>query len=156
MEVKFAKKKAFTVIGKLRSSFEGPSFIDNAWNEFNQGLNEVLKFAKKDEDGKLVGVWGAMSNLDQNFGIWENNYSEGLYLASIEVRDEAIAPLHWTRWRIPEFNYAYVKVENNYSEVFKYVLGEFLPKNKLKLAGAVQEFYNPNEHMQLYLFFPVM
>lgn len=53
MEVKFAKKKAFTVIGKLRSSFEGPSFIDNAWNEFNRGLNEVLKFAKK-EDRKSV------------------------------------------------------------------------------------------------------
>lgn len=155
MEVKFAKKGAFTVIGKLGSTNDGGNFIEKLWKDANMGFNEISKSAKRDEHGKILGVWGIMSSMDKSFAPWEENYSKGLYLAGYEVVDNAVAPLNWTRLRVPEFNYAYVKVENNYAEVFRYVIGEFLPNNKLNLAGAVQEYYCPEENMQLYLFFPV-
>jgi predicted transcriptional regulator YdeE len=155
MEVNFAKKQAFTVIGKLGSTNDGTNFIGKLWEEANKGFGEIVKYAKKDEEGKILGIWGIMSSMDKSFAPWEDNYSKGLYLAGLEVVDDAIAPLGWTRMRVPEFNYAYVKVENNYAEVFRYVIGEFLPNKKLKLAGAIQEYYCPEEAMQLYLFFPV-
>lgn len=156
MEVNFANKKSFTVIGKLRSSNDGPNFINEAWKDLDYHFNEIRSLAKVDENGVVVGIWGAMSSLDNSFGIWENNYSEGLYLAGIEVEDDVETPSGWTKWKIPEFNYAYVKVNNNYSEVFRYVVGEFIPNNHLQLAGAIQEFYDPKDNMQLYLFFPVL
>lgn len=155
MEVKYAKKKSFSVIGKLGSTDEGGNFIGRVWAEANQGMSKIMKYAIKDDKGLPEGIWGLMSSMDKSFSPWEDNYSKGLYLAGVEVEDTAVAPLGWTRWKVPEFNYAYVKVDNNYNEVFKYVIGEFLPNNKLKLVGAVQEYYNVRENMQLYLFFPV-
>lgn len=155
MEVKFAKKSAFTVIGKLGSTMDGGNFIEKLWKDANIEFNEISKSVKRDNKGIVIGVWGVMSSMDKSFKPWEENYSKGLYLAGFEVVDNAVAPLNWTRIRVPEFNYAYVKVENNYSEVFRYVIGEFLPNNKLSLAGAVQEYYCPEENMQLYLFFPI-
>ncbi|MCK9471635.1 MAG: GyrI-like domain-containing protein [Bacilli bacterium] len=155
MEVKFAKKESFSVIGKLGSTNEGGNFIEKLWASFNQEFQKVLKYAKKDNKGRVLGIWGAMSSMDSSFSPWEDNYGKGLYLAGVEVEDSAVAPLGWTRWKIPTFNYAYVKVEDNYSEVFRYMIGEYLPNNKLNLVGAIQEYYCVEENMQLYLFFPV-
>jgi len=155
MEINFVRKKSFSVIGKLRSSNDGVNFIKDAWQDLDFHFQEVKNLAKLDENGKIVGIWGAMSSKDQTFNIWENNYSEGLYLAGIETEEDAIAPPGFTKWQIPEFDYVCVKVVNNYSEVFRYIIGEYLPKQHLTLAGAIQEFYNPNENMQLYLLFPI-
>ena len=61
--------------------------------------------AKKDENGNLVGIWGAMSHLSRSLKPWEDNFSKGLYLAGFECDDDAEAPKGWTKWIIPGYEY---------------------------------------------------
>jgi predicted transcriptional regulator YdeE len=79
---------------------------------------------------------------------------KGLYLAGIEVMDDAEAPDTWIKWTVPGFEYLYIKVDNEYEETFSYVLN-YLDNNNIKLAGAVFDYTCPEENGQLYLFFPI-
>ncbi|MCM1578856.1 MAG: AraC family transcriptional regulator, partial [Ruminococcus sp.] len=55
------RKEAFSVIGKEGSTDEGEGFIERLWERANGNFDQVEGLAKKDGEGNIVGVWGAMS-----------------------------------------------------------------------------------------------
>ena len=151
MKIEKCIKEAFTVIGKEGSTLEGQGFIQKLWSDANSHFAEVSHLAKKDEQGNIVGIWGAMSDFSYSFNPWEDNFSKGLYLAGVECEDNAEAPKGWTKWRIPGYEYIYVECEkeNTFSEVLDY-----MKANNITLAGAVHDFTCP-ETGKNYMFFPV-
>ena len=94
-------KKAFVVIGKEGSTLDGAGFIQKLWDDANGHFSEVAHLAKKDTNGNIVGIWGAMSDGSHTFNAWEDGFSKGLYLAGVECVDNAEAPAGWTKWIIP-------------------------------------------------------
>ena len=151
MKIEKRIKEAFVVIGKEGSSLEGQGFIQKLWEDANSHFNEVQHLAKKDENGNLVGIWGAMSDLSHSFKPWEDNFSKGLYLAGIECGDNAEAPKDWTKWTIPGYEYICVETENE--NTFSNVLN-YMSENNLTLVGAVHDFTCP-ETGKNYMFFPI-
>ena len=151
MEINKCIKEAFTVIGKEVSTAEGEGFIQRLWEDANSHFSEVQHLAKKDENGGIAGIWGAMSDLSRSFRPWEDNFSKGLYLAGVECDDDAEAPEGWTKWVIPGYEYLYTECENGstFSEMIDHI-----EKNDLSLAGAVHDFTCPQTGKQ-YMFFPV-
>lgn len=145
---------SFTVIGKLGSTEQGEGFIQNLWQEVHQSFNEIDNLIMRDESGQPLGFWGAMSDLTGEFKPWTENYSQGLYLAGVQVSENTQAPPGWTKWTLPAREYIYIKVEGEIFPVFQAGL-IYLRDQNLRLAGAVQEYYCPEENGQLYLFFPV-
>lgn len=80
------KKEAFAVIGKEGSTAEGEGFIQKLWQEANSHFEEVAPLAKRGPGGKLVGIWGAMTDFSRSFRPWEDGFCQGLYLAGGGVR----------------------------------------------------------------------
>ena len=151
MKIERCTKAAFAVIGKEGSTSEGQGFIQRLWAEANTHFNEVQPLAKKDENGHLTGIWGAMSDFSRTFQPWEENFSLGLYLAGVECIDDAEAPEGWVKWTIPGYEYirAEVENENTFSEVLDYLRANHLP-----LAGAVHDFTCPATGRN-FMFFPI-
>lgn len=150
MDIYTCIKESFSVIGKEGSTNDGKDFIQLLWNDANSNFHEVVDLAKKDEKGKLVGIWGAMSDISHSFKPWEDNFTKGLYLAGVEVTDDVETPIGWTKWTIPSYEYIYAKNENSsFSDIIKY-----LKEKGLSLAGAVNDFICP-ETGQGYMFFPI-
>ena len=107
-------------------------------------------FFARDENGNLVGVWGAMSDFSRSFKPWEDGFHKGLYLAGVECVDHAEAPDGWTKWTIP--GYEYIVVENH-KGVFEETIGH-MKEEGISLAGAVHEYTNPATGKD-YLYFPI-
>ncbi|MBU9720170.1 MULTISPECIES: GyrI-like domain-containing protein [Bacillaceae] len=151
MEIKKCIKESFSVIGKEGSTNDGESFIQKLWDDANANFAEVVPLAKKDENGNLIGIWGAMSDFSRSFNPWDNHFKEGLYLAGIEAVDNSQPPPGWVKWTIPSYEYIYVENEsqNTFSEV-----SEYLKENNIKLAGAVHDYICPGNG-QGYIFFPI-
>lgn len=151
MEIQTCIKETFSVIGKEGCTSDGKDFIQRLWNDANAHFIEVAELAKKDEKGNLLGIWGAMSDLSHSFKPWEDNFTKGLYLAGVEVLDEAEAPQGWVKWTVPAYEYIYIKTEgpDSFMNVIKY-----LNDNKINLVGAVHDFNCP-ESGQAYMFFPI-
>ena len=133
-------KPSFTVIGKEGSTLDGPGFIQNLWADANSHFAEVARLAKKDEHGNLVGIWGAMSDFSGSFQPWEEGFSQGLYLAGVECRDDTKAPEGWTRWAIP--GYEYLRTECDHDGVFPEMI-TYLQEQNIPLVGAVHDFTDP-------------
>lgn len=152
MEFNKCIKESFSVIGKEGSTNDGNGFIQKLWQDANENFEEVSHLAKRDNEGNILGIWGAMSDLSGSFKPWEDNLTKGLYLAGLEVNDDAIPPKGWTKWVIPSYEYIYVKCDEDdiFSKVIKY-----LKDNNLQLVGAVNDFNCPEENGQLYMFFPI-
>lgn len=151
MEILKCVKESFVVIGKEGSSADGEGFIARLWNEVNSQFEQVSPYAKRDENGSLLGVWGVMSDFSRSFKPWENNFSEGLYLAGVECRDDSPAPDGWSKWGIPSYEYLYV--ENNGENTFADVI-DYMRQNNIPLAGAVHDFTCPTSG-KYYMFFPI-
>ena len=134
MRLETRKKDAFAVIGKEGSTSDGPGFIQKLWADANAHFSEVRALAKRDEAGRPVGFWGAMSDCSRSFKPWEDNFSKGLYLAGVECEDGAQAPQGWTKWTIPGY--------------------EFMKSQGIPLAGAVQDFTCPATGTN-YMLFPI-
>ena len=151
MKFETCKKESFAVIGKEGSTKDGADFIPKLWEIANAKFNEVAPVAKKDAKGNLLGVWGVMSDFSRSFKPWENNFTEGLYLAGVETVDGAEAPEGWTKWVIPAYEYIYTEYEGEatFGEALAY-----MEKNGLSLAGAVHDFTCP-ETGKNFMFFPV-
>jgi hypothetical protein len=143
-------KEAFTVIGKEGSTAEGEGFIQRLWSEANAHFAEVAALAKKDENGGLVGVWGAMSDLSRSFRPWED-FGKGLYLAGVECVDGAEAPEGWTKWVVP--GYEYLRAEREIGDSFSQVL-RHMDENGIPLVGAVHDFTDPQTGKD-YMLFPI-
>ena len=151
MKIEKIVKESFAVIGKEGSTLDGPGFIQRLWADANGHFSEVQSLAKKDENGNLAGIWGAMSDLSRSFLPWEDGFSRGLYLAGVECADDTEAPDGWTKWIIPGFEYlrAECEGENTFSEMLDY-----LGQNQIPLAGAVHDFTCPASGKS-YMLFPI-
>lgn len=143
-------KKKFVVIGKEGSTLDGEGFIQKLWNDANSHFNEIAHLAKKEANGKLVGIWGAMSDISRSFKPWEDDFSKGLYLAGVECFDDAKAPDGWTKWTIP--GYEYIVVENH-EGVFEETIRKINEKG-IALVGAVHDYTDPATGKD-YLYFPI-
>ena len=143
-------KEPFVVIGKEGSTSDGDGFIQRLWADANSHFEEVRHLAKKDTDGNIIGIWGAMSDFSRSFHPWED-FSKGLYLAGIECYDSAEAPSGWTKWTIPGYEYICVECENDdtFSKTLKYLKDEAIP-----LVGAVHDFTFPQTGKS-YMLFPI-
>ncbi|MBP3543310.1 MAG: GyrI-like domain-containing protein [Lachnospiraceae bacterium] len=151
MKIDKCEKESFVVIGKEGTTEEGKGFIQRLWNDANTHFHEVAHLAKKEDDGRILGIWGAMSDFSHSFMPWENNFSQGLYLAGVECDNAAEAPEGWTKWVIPGYEYIYVENEGN--DTFGKVM-QYLEENNIPLAGAVHDFNCP-ETGKGYMFFPI-
>lgn len=151
MEIQTCIKESFSVIGKEGSTSDGKDFIQRLWDSANSHFNEVAELAKKDEKGNLIGIWGVMPDLSRSFKPWEDNFTKGLYLAGVEVADDAESPQGWVKWTVPSYEYIYVKNESSstFEDVIKYLKGK-----NIMLAGAVHDFNCPQTG-QGYIFFPI-
>src|SRR4051794_31991950 len=83
-----------SVIGKLGQGLSADAYnwIPALWQEANNNFDEIELLAKKNNEGSLVGLWGAMSDISENFERWTD---QGKYLAGCEVSDNSIAPAGW-------------------------------------------------------------
>ena len=144
-------KPAFAVIGLEGSTEDGPGFIPALWEQANSQFSEVAHLAKTNPDGSLCGIWGAMSDFSRSFLPWEDGFTKGLYLAGVEVPDDAVPPEGWTRWDIP--GYEYIRVENSAPDIFLRTL-QALDEQGLALAGAVHDFTDPSTG-KAYMLFPI-
>ena len=143
-------KKAFVVIGKEGSTLDGEGFIQKLWDDANGHFDEVAHLAKRDENGNLVGIWGAMSDLSHSFQPWEDGFSKGLYLAGVECVDSAEAPDGWTKWVIPGYEYLVVE---NHDGAFGDTIRQ-MNEEGIALVGAVHDYTDPATGKG-YLYFPI-
>lgn len=150
MKIRKCVKEAFAVIGKEGSTLEGENFIQKLWDDANSHFEEVQHLAKRDENGNLCGIWGAMSDFSRSFQPWEN-FNKGLYLAGVECTDDAEAPNGWTKWIIP--GYEYICVECESSDTFSKAMA-YMKENDIGLVGAVHDFTCPGTGKN-YMFFPI-
>ena len=150
MKIKRCVKESFVVIGKEGSTLDGENFIQKLWIDANSHFGEIQHLAKKDKNGNLAGIWGAMTDFSHSFNPWED-FNKGFYLAGVECRDDAEAPSGWTKWIIPSYEYIYVEYENDatFSETINY-----LKDNAISLVGAVHDFTCPQTEKD-YMFFPI-
>lgn len=151
MNMEKCMKEAFAVIGKEGSTNDGPGFVQSLWVEANAHFAEVAHLAKKDENGNLVGIWGAMTDFSRSFLPWEDGFSRGLYLAGVECVDDAQAPEGWVKWNVPGFEY--LRVECDHDGVFPEMI-DYLRENGISLAGAVHDFTCPQTGKN-YMYFPI-
>ncbi len=152
MVINRCHKKAFTVIGKKGSTNEGPGFTGELWKRANESMEEILPLIKRDNKGTPVGCWGIRSDMSGELGEWENG--EGLYLAGVEVKDDAPAPLGWTKWTVPESNYISIRVEGTKAAAVKEATA-YIERLSITISGAYHEYMNPLVPGQVFLFFPV-
>lgn len=151
MNMEKCMKEAFAVIGKEGSTNDGPGFVQSLWTDANTHFAEVAQLAKKDENGNLVGIWGAMTDFSRSFRPWEDGFSRGLYLAGVECVDDVQAPEGWVKWNVPGFEY--LRVECDHDGVFPEMI-DYLRENGISLAGAVHDFTCPQTGKN-YMYFPI-
>lgn len=144
-------KESFTIIGKEGSTSDGEDFIAKLWENANSHFDEIQHLAKKDENGNIAGIWGAMSDFSRSFKPWEDHFSRGLYIAGVECVPYAEAPAGWTKWVVPGYEYIYAECESN--DIFSMVL-QYLKDHNIPLAGAVHDFSCPQTGKN-YMFFPI-
>ena len=150
MKIEKVIKESFAVIGKEGSTTDGNGFIEKLWKDANSHFDQISYLAKKDVNGNLAGVWGAMSDFTHSFMPWED-FKNGFYLAGAECLDEAQAPDGWVKWIIP--GYEYLRVENDGENAFSEML-RYLEENSISLVGAVHDFTCPQTGKN-YMFFPI-
>ena len=151
MKIEKRAKSSFSVIGKEGSTSDGQGFIQRLWEDANSHFGEVQPLAKKDENGNLAGIWGAMSDFSRFFRPWEDNFTKGLYLAGVECTDEAEPPEGWVKWTVPGYEYLCVEVESE--STFTDVL-DYMNTNNISLVGAVHDFTCPTSGKN-YMYFPI-
>lgn len=151
MKINICVKETFSVIGKEGSTFDGEGFIQRLRQEANAHFSEVARLAKRDANGNILGIWGAMSDFSRSFLPWEDGFSKGLYLAGVEVMDDALPPKDWVKWTVP--SYEYLCVVNEGPDTFPTML-QYLAHNGFSLAGAVHDFTCPMTGTG-YMFFPI-
>ncbi len=151
MQIEKWIKPSFTVIGKEGSTADGVGFIQRLWEDANAHFHEIEHLAKRNEKGELCGVWGAMSDFSRAFLPWEQQFTQGFYLAGVECSDDAKPPRKWTKWVIPGYEYLCVACES--TDTFPMMIA-YLHQHDIPLAGAVHDFTDPQTGKN-YMFFPI-
>lgn len=147
---------AFSVIGKLGSTQDGPDFINGLIKSANENFEEISSLVLKKADGSLKGVWGLMSGNLGKLEPWGNNFTEGQYLYGAECGDYAKAPEGWARWNVPARSY-FVKITTieNYKKDFYDYVNYYIPVQGYKLIGAAFDREDPNNEKNISIYFPV-
>lgn len=151
MNIQRSIKASFTVIGKEGSTHEGEGFIQRLWEDANTHFPEIAHLAKKDANGELAGLWGAMSDFSRSFQPWEYGFREGLYLAGCECEDDAQPPEGWSKWVVPAYEYLYA--ERTHDRAFQEMM-MYLFQNQFSMAGAAQDYTDPKTRKN-YIFIPI-
>ena len=151
MKLQKLKKDSFVIIGKEGSTLSGDGFIKKLWQDANEHYGEIENLVIKDEQGKPIGIWGAMSDFSHSFQPWEDNFKKGLYLAGAECRDDAEPPVGWVKWVIPGYEYLYTECDGN--DTFNNML-KYMNENNIPLVGAVHDFTCPRTGKN-YMYFPI-
>lgn len=149
MTVERMVKEAFAVIGLEGSTEEGAGFVQRLWAEANIRFPEVEPLALRDDNGCLLGVWGAMTDPSRSFLPWTEHFTRGLYLAGVECALDAQPPQGWVKWIVPGF--AYLRAERESDATFAGMIG-YMQENGLSLAGAAQDFTCPATGKNFILF----
>ena len=150
MNIERLKKASFAVIGKEGSTLDGVGFVQRLWADANSHFEEIQHLAKRNEQGDVAGIWGAMSDFSRSFLPWEE-FRDGLYLAGVECETRAEAPEGWTKWVVPGFEY--VRVECEADDTFPRAI-KYLEEHNIPLVGAVHDFTCPQTGKS-YMYFPV-
>lgn len=144
-------KPSFEVIGKEGSTDEGPGFFKNLWKEATDNFAIIEKLAVRDPQKGIKGAWGIMSDKSRSFRPWENNFSEGLYLAGIECIKGSEVPDGFKKWIVPGSEYIYVLNEG--ADTFMNVIN-YMKENAIPLVGAAYD-YSSFEDGKDYIYFPI-
>ena len=144
------------IIGREGLCTKEKNVVQDLWQQANSNFGDVADIGMKNADGSFVGFWGAMSDKTKSFMPWTDDFSRGLYLAGVEVYEDAAVPDGWVKWVMPARKYLVTEVQaENYGKVFEYAIKSLIPELGLKLAGAVCDFTEPATG-QNKLFFPVV
>ena len=143
------------IIGREGLCTKEKNVARDLWDQANACFSDVSELGMKNADGSYVGFWGAMSDETMSFMPWTDNYTRGLYLAGIEVYEDAPVPAGWVKWILPARRYLVTDVSpDTYEETFRHVMNCLIPELGSELAGAVCDFTEPATG-QNKLFFPV-
>jgi hypothetical protein len=145
------KMASFAVVGKEGSTWDGAGFVQALWQEANGAFDQIAHLAIRDEKGRPIGIWGAMTDFSRTFQPWEDDFSKGLYLAGVQCAPDAAIPAGWAKWIVPAFEYCCIRAQG--SDAFKKALAQFQAQGD-DLAGAVQEFYDAQTGACTF-FFPI-
>ena len=85
-------KKSFVVIGKEGSTLDGEGFIQKLWDDANSHFGEVAHLAKKDANGGIVGIWGAMSDISRSFKPWEDGFRSEEHTSELQHNNQSRMP----------------------------------------------------------------
>ena len=143
------------IIGKEGLCTKEKNVVQELWRQANSNFSEIAELGMKNADGSFVGFWGAMSDETRSFLPWTDGFSRGLYLAGLEVNEDAPVPEGWVKWVLPARKYLVAELTpESYAETFRNVIHCLIPELGLKLAGAACDFTEPASG-QNKLFFPV-
>ncbi len=151
MKLEKCKKESFVVIGKEGSTLEGNRFILNLWNDFSDHFSEIEHLAKRDDEGNLLGFWGAMNDFSRSFKPWEKNFSQGYYLVGVECDENVKPPAGWTKWVIP--GYEYLIFLTDAEDALLKVL-DYLTFSNISIVGAIHDFTCPKTGKD-YMYVPI-
>ena len=155
MKYKMIDLPKIAIIGKEGLCTKEKNVVQELWRQANAHFSEVAELGMKNADGSFVGFWGAMSDETRSFKPWTDGFSRGLYLAGLEVNEDAPVPDGWVKWVLPARKYLVTEVTpESYGRTFRNVIDSLIPELGLKLAGAVCDFTEPATG-QNKLFFPV-
>lgn len=151
MKIERCEMPSFAVIGKEGSTNDGEGFIARLWENANSHFAEVEPLAARDEQGQMLGIWGAMSDMSRSFQPWEDGFTKGLYLAGVQCELDKEAPAGWAKWEIPAYEYLYAEcgAPDTFPQAIRY-----MEENGISLVGAVHDFICPATGRS-YLFFPI-
>ncbi len=147
----FKTKEAFAVIGKEGNTHDGEGFIKELWKNVNQDFSQIAPYVLKDDQEKPLGIWGIMTDFSRSFYPWENNFTQGIYIAGAECAFETPQVQGFSMIHVPKFRY--LCVENNAPDVFLKSLS-YLKEQDIDLVGAVQDYTDPKSG-QNYMYFPI-
>lgn len=151
MKLEKCKKESFVVIGKEGSTLEGNRFILNLWNDFSDHFSEIEHLAKRDDEGNLLGFWGAMNDFSRSFKPWEKNFSQGHYLVGVECDENVQPPAGWTKWVIPGYEYL-IFLTDAEDALFKVL--DYLTFSNISIVGAIHDFTCPKTGKD-YMYVPI-
>ena len=140
-----------TVIGREGCTDEGPDMVSRLWDEANAHFDEIAPLARRNLQGKLVGIWGAMSDMSRSFAPWEDDFSRGLYLAGAACKPDAEPPEGWTKWVLPASEYVYVP--NDTVDSFAGGLA-LMAEEGLTMCGAAYDYTDPVTG-SMYIYYPI-
>ena len=126
------------IIGKEGLCTKEKNVVRDLWQQADSNFSDIADLGMKNADGSYVGFWGAMSDETMSFMPWTDGFSRGLYLAGVEVYEDAPVPDGWVKWVMPARKYLVTEVQpENYGKIFDYVIKSLIPELGMKLAGAV-------------------